>query len=72
MRKEEKISLFVEIARNIISQGKEKMEQIKKYIEIIIIMNLASKNIIVNNDEYIKICDEYKCAGYKEEILFDY
>ena len=49
-KEEEKISLFVEIARNIISQGKEKMEQIKKYIEIINIMNLASKNIIVNND----------------------
>ena len=62
-KEEEKISLFVEIARNIISQGKEKMEQIKKYIEIINIMNLASKNIIVNNDEYIKICDEYKCAA---------
>ena len=65
----EKITLFVEIAKNIISQGKEKMEQINKYIEIINIMNLAIKNIVVNNGEYIKICNEYKCsAGTKKKF----
>ena len=32
-------------------------------------MNLASKNIITNNDEYIKICNEYKCTtGTKKKF----
>ena len=58
---------YMEIARNLISQGKEKLEQIKKYIKIIKIMN----NMIdlFSNKKYKKILRPYKTPASTEKIF---
>ena len=66
---EEKITCFMEIARNLISQGKEKLEQIKKYIKIIKIMNNMRNLIITDINEYERILSKYKCSKETEKVF---
>jgi hypothetical protein len=62
-------TLFIEIARDIISQGKEKFIQIKNYIKIIKIMNLLNNSLETEEEEYKNICNEYKCSKNTEKIF---
>ena len=62
-------TLFIEIARDIISQGKEKFIQIKNYNKIIKIMNLLNYSLITEKEEYKNICNEYKCSKNTEKIF---
>ena len=62
-------TLFIEIARDIISQGKEKFIQIKNYIKIIKIMNLLNNSLATEEVEYKNICNEYKCSKNTEKIF---
>ena len=62
-------TLFIEIARDIISQGKEKFIQIKNYIKIIKIMNLLNNSLATEEEEYKNICNEYKCSKNTEKIF---
>ena len=62
-------TLFIEIARDIISQGKEKFIQIKNYIKIIKIMNLLNNSLVTEEEEYKNICNEYKCSKNTEKIF---
>ena len=62
-------TLFIEIARDIISQGKEKFIQIKNYNKIIKIMNLSNYSLITEKEEYKNICNEYKCSKNTEKIF---
>ena len=62
-------TLFIEIARDIISQGKEKFIQIKNYMKIIKIMNLLNDSLVTEEEEYKNICNEYKCSKNTEKIF---
>jgi len=62
-------TIFIEIARDIISQGKEKFIQIKNYIKIIKIMNLLNNSLVTEEEEYKNICNEYKCSKNTEKIF---
>ena len=62
-------TLFIEIARDIISQGKEKFIQIKNYMKIIKIMNLLNNSLVTEEEEYKNICNEYKCSKNTEKIF---
>ena len=66
---EEKITCFMEIARNLISQGKEKLDQIKKYIKIIKIMNIIKNLIVTDIDKYEIILSKYKCSKETEKVF---
>jgi len=66
---EEKITCFMEISRNLISQGKEELEQIKKYIKIIKIMNIMRNLVVTDIDEYQKILSKYKCSKETEKVF---
>jgi hypothetical protein len=66
---EEKITCFMEIARNLILQGKEKLGQIKKYIKIIKIMNTLRNLVVTDIDMYEKILNKYKCSKETEKVL---
>ena len=66
---EEKITCFIEIARNLIFQGKEKLGQIKKYIKIIKIMNTLRNLVVTEIDIYEKILNKYKCSKETEKIF---
>jgi len=65
----EEITCFIEIARNLISQGKEKLEQIKKYIKIIKIMNIMRNLVVTDIEEYKKILSKYKCSKGTEKVF---
>ena len=67
---DDKITIIGEIAKNIIKQGKEKLNQILNYIKIISIMNTIKKSKLVNDEKYKEICNDYKCASDSEKILF--
>ena len=68
-QKNDKITIIGEIAKNIIKQGKEKMNQILNYIKIISIMNTIKKSNLVNDEKYKEICNDYKCANDTEKIF---
>ena len=64
----EKATCYMEIARNLISQGKEKLGQIKKYIKIIIIMN-NMRQFLSNIKNYEEILIPYKTSESTEKIF---
>ena len=66
---EPEITIIGEIAKNIIKQGKEKLSQIIGYMKVISIMNILKDSDLAKNDEYLKICEEYKCTPKSEKIL---
>jgi len=66
---EKKITCFIEISRNLISQGKEKLGQIKKYIKIIKIMNIMRNLVVTDIEEYEKILSKYKCSTETEKVF---
>ena len=70
LQEDDKITIIGEIAKNIIKQGKEKLNQILNYIKIISIMNTIKKSNLVNDEKYKEICNDYKCANDSEKILF--
>jgi len=65
----EKITCFIEIARNLIFQGKEKLDQIKKYIKIITIMNIMRNLLVTDLDVYEKILNKYNCSRETEKVF---
>lgn len=69
MQEDDKITIIGEIAKNIIKQGKEKLNQILNYIKIISIMNTIKKSKLVDDEKYKEICNDYKCANDTEKIL---
>lgn len=58
------ITLIVEIARNIIIQGKEKLNQAIRYIELISILNLYNSKVTQNIDSspILSFCEKYKIS----------
>ena len=64
----EKVTCYAEISRNLIFQGKEKLEQIKKYIKIIKIMN-NMKQFLSNLKIYKKILIPYHTSESTEKIF---
>ena len=64
----EEVTCYMEIARNLISQGKEKLIQIKKYIKIIKIMN-NMRQIISDRKTYNDILIPYKALVSTEKIF---
>ena len=64
----EEVTCFMEITRNLISQGKEKLEQIIKYITIIKIMN-NMRQFIFDIKNYKKILIPYKALVSTEKIF---
>ena len=58
----------MEISRNLIFQGKEKLGQIKKYIKIIKIMNNMRKSVS-HIDQYKKLLIPYKSSDSTEKIF---
>ena len=64
----EKVTCYMEIARNLISQGKEKLGQIKKYIKIIKIMNNL-RLFVSNMDKYKELLIPYKSSDSTEKIF---
>lgn len=64
----EEVTCYMEIARNLISQGKEKLIQIKKYIKIIKIMN-NMRQIISDRKTYNDILIPYKTSESTEKIF---
>jgi len=64
----EKVTCYTEIARNLISQGKEKLEQIKKYIKIVKIMN-NMRQFLSNLKNYKKILIPYHTSESTEKIF---
>ena len=69
------LTLIVEIARNIIIQGKEKLSQIIKYIEFISILNLYKDKITANFSEPLssiyKHCNINSCTSKMFCIITD-
>ena len=65
----DEITFICEIAKNIVKQGKEKLEQILNYIKIISIMNTISKSNIVNTIEYKELCYDYRCSPKTEKLF---
>ena len=64
----EEVTCYMEIARNLISQGKEKLIQIKKYIKIIKIMN-NMRQIFSDRKTYNDILMPYKTSESTEKIF---
>ena len=64
----EEVTCYMEIARNLISQGKEKLIQIKKYIKIIKIMN-NMRQILSDRKTYNDILMPYKTSESTEKIF---
>ena len=64
----EEVTCFMEITKNLISQGKEIMEQIIKYIKIIKIMN-NMRQFIFDIKNYKKILIPYKATVSTEKIF---
>jgi hypothetical protein len=64
----EKVTCYMEISRNLIFQGKEKLGQIKKYIKIIKIMNNMRKSVS-HIDQYKNLLIPYKSSDSTEKIF---
>ena len=64
----EEVTCYMEIARNLVSQGKEKLIQIKKYIKIIKIMN-NMRQIFSDRKTYNDILMPYKTSESTEKIF---
>ena len=58
----------MEISRNLIFQGKEKLGQIKKYIKIIKIMNNMRKSVS-HIDQYKKLLIPYKSSDSTKKFF---
>lgn len=69
--KENNITLIAEIARDIIIQGNEKLQQIIKYIEFISILNLYRNeySITANNNPFTSLCNSIKMSESTEKIF---
>ena len=65
------ITFMIEIARDLINQGREKMTQIDNYIKVITVMNFISNNYLFLpfSSEYQNIIKDYKCSSKTQKIL---
>ena len=71
IEEENNITLIAEIARNIIIQGNEKLQQIIKYIELISILNLYRNqySITANDNPFTSLCNSIKMSETTEKIF---
>ena len=65
------ITLVVEVARNIIKQGKEKLNQAIRYIELISILNLYNNKVTQNIEPspILNFCEKNKISVYSTKMF---
>ena len=65
------ITLVVEVARNIIKQGKEKLNQAIRYIELISILNLYNNKVTQNIEPspILNLCEKNKISVYSTKMF---